>query len=417
MDVTTAFLNGDLDCEIFMEQPEGFEDPSKPGYVCRLKKGLYGLKQSARCWNATLDKFLQSRGYVPNVADECVYTKTVRNADGQISFIILGVYVDDIIPVSNDNEMLSVEKAAICSEFDMVDNGEISYCLGLSIKRDRVNKIITISQTNYIENILAKFGMSKCNPVATPLEQGVKFYKTTEDDVQFDTNIYQRAIGSLTYAATCTRPDISAAVSALSQFMSNPNETHWTGVKRVLRYLRGTTSYGLVYDGKGCNELYGFSDADWAGDVNTRRSTSGYLFRFGNSSITWCSRRQQTVAKSSTEAEYVSLSSATQELIWLRRLLSKLGIAFDSPTTVYEDNQGAIDISKNPKHHDRTKHIDVSHHFVRERVASNEVAVVHLPTEHMTADILTKGLGAVKYPRFRDGMGVFDVDRFVCGSG
>ena len=259
--------------------------------------------------------------------------------------------------------------------------------------------------------------MSKCNPVATPLEQGVKYYKTTDDDVQFDTNIYQRAIGSLTYAATCTRPDISAAVSALSQFMSNPSETHWTGIKRILRYLRGTTSYGLVYDGKDCGELYGFSDADWAGDVNTRRSTSGYVFRFGNSSITWCSRRQQTVAKSSTEAEYVSLSSATQELIWLRRLLSGLGISFDTPTTVYEDNQGAIDIAKNPKHHDRTKHIDICHHFVRERVALNEVAVVHCPTENMTADILTKGLGTVKYRKFRDGLGVFDVDRFVRGTG
>ena len=259
--------------------------------------------------------------------------------------------------------------------------------------------------------------MSNCRPVATPLEPGVKYFKTTENDVQFNTNIYQRAIGSLTYAATCTRPDISAAVSVLSQFMSNPSETHWTGVKRVLRYLRGTSNYGLVYDGNGSNELYGFCDADWAGDMNTRRSTSGYVFRFGNSSITWCSRRQATVAKSSTEAEYVSLSSASQELIWLRRLLSKLGICFDSPTTIYEDNQGAIDISKNPKHHDRTKHIDVCHHFIRERVATNEVAVVYCPTDNMTADILTKGLGSVKYRKFRDGLGVFDVDRFVRAGG
>ena len=409
MDVTTAFLNGQLDCEIFMEQPEGFEDASNPDYVCRLKKGLYGLKQSARCWNATLDKYLQSRGYHPNDADECVYTKTIKQDDGRISFIVLGVYVDDIIPISNDLKLLAVEKAALCNRFDMVDNGEISYCLGLSIKRDRKNKVITISQANYIDNVLKKFGMENCKPVATPLEPGVKYYKITEEDTKFDTNTYQRAIGSLTYAAICTRPDISAAVGALSQFMTNPSETHWTGVKRILRYLRGTSNYGLVYDGSGYNELYGFSDADWAGDVNTRRSTSGYVNKFGNSTITWCSRRQATVAKSSTEAEYVSLSAATQEIIWLRRLFDSLGVHSDSPTKIYEDNQGAIDISKNPKHHDRTKHIDVCHHFVRERVTSNEVAVIYCPTEDMTADIMTKGLGAIKFQRFRNSLGVFDV--------
>ena len=156
--------------------------------------------------------------------------------------------------------------------------------------------------------------------------------------------------------------------------------------------------------------MYSFSDADWAGDVNTRRSTSGYVNKFGNSTITWSSRRQPTVAKSSTEAEYVSLSAATQEVIWLRRLFKCLGIDSDSPSKIYEDNQGAIEISRNPKHHDRTKHIDVCHHFVRERVASNEVAVLYCPTDNMIADIMTKGLGAVKYWKFRDGLGVFDVN-------
>ena len=160
--------------------------------------------------------------------------------------------------------------------------------------------------------------MQNCRPVATPLESGVKFYKATEDDSLFDTHTYQKAIGSLTYAAICTRPDISAAVGALSSFMSNPTEVHWTGVKRILRYLRGTSNYGLVYNGNCSNELVGFSDADWAGNVNTRRSTSGYVFCFGNSTITWSSKKQATVAKSSTEAEYVALSTATQEVIWLR---------------------------------------------------------------------------------------------------
>ena len=280
----------------------------------------------------------------------------------------------------------------------------------------RANKILTISQGNYVENILIKFGMENCRSVATPLEQGAKYLKTTEEDTLFDVTTYQKAIGSLTYAAICSRPDISAAVGVMSQFMSNPNETHWSGVKRILRYLRGTTKFGLVYDGNmkaesEDNELHGFSDADWAGDLNTRRSTSGYVFRLGNSTITWSSRRQATVAKSSTEAEYVALSAAAQEVIWLRRLVTSLGIRSDTPTKIYEDNQSAIDIAKNPKHHGRTKHIDVCHHFIRERVASNEIVVPYCETGDMTADIMTKGLGTIKFRKFRDAMGVFVVEQ------
>ena len=193
--------------------------------------------------------------------------------------------------------------------------------------------------------------------------------------------------------------------------MSSPSETHWTGIKRILRYLRGTVNYGLVYDGNGSADLIGFSDADWAGDIDTRRSTSGYAFQMGKSTVSWCSRKQATVAKSSTEAEYVALSTATQEGIWLRRLLSGLMMDMKNPTLIYEDNQGAIDLSKNPKYHDRTKHIDVCHHFVRERVASKEISVRYCPTDNMTADILTKGLSTVKYQKFREMLGVRNIDR------
>jgi len=195
--------------------------------------------------------------------------------------------------------------------------------------------------------------------------------------------------------------------------MSNPSEIHWMGVKRIFRYLRGTSKYGLVYDGSGDLELTGFSDADWAGDINTRRSTSGYVFQLGKFTITWSSRKQATVAKSSTEAEYVALSTATQEGIWLRRLLINLDLKPSSPTVIFEDNQGVIDLSKNPKHHDRTKHIDVSHHFVRERVASNEIAVVYCPTDEMAADILTKGLSTIKFHKFRNMLGVYDIEHLT----
>ena len=203
-----------------------------------------------------------------------------------------------------------------------------------------------------------------------------------------------------------TRPDISVAVNILSQFMAGPSEQHWVGVKRILRYLRGTVGYGLCFSGTDGDELIGFSDSDWAGDLDTRRSTSGYVFKIGSAVVNWCSKRQLTVARSSTEAEYVALSAAAQESIWLRRLLCDFGFGKMLPTTLYEDNNGAIELSKNPKFHNRTKHIDVAYHFTRERVASNELSVVYCHTDEMVADVMTKGLGRIKFERFRGMMGV-----------
>ena len=396
MDVKTAFLHGVLqDCDLYMEQPEGYIDHDQPDYVCKLKKGLYGLKQAARCWNETLDKYLIDSG-----ADNCIYVKVQNN-----HFVIFGVYVDDIIPVSNDLNMLSAEKAVMCKQFKMVDNGYIGYFLGMFIKRDRKNRNLSISQPKYIEAVLEKFGMSDCKPVATPIEPGVKYDKICDDEKGFDVRTYQKAIGCLTYMTTSTRPDIAAAVGMLSKFISNPSTIHWTGVKRIFRYLKGTSNYGLVFVGGDQDELLGFSDSDWAGDIVTRRSTSGYVFQYGKSTISWSSRRQLTVAKSSREAEYVALSMVTQEVIWLRRLFTDLGIIVSSPTIIYEDNQGAIDLSKNPKHHNRTKHIDVSFHFTRERIAANEINVCYIPTADNVVDLMTKGLGRSLCVKFREALG------------
>ena len=210
--------------------------------------------------------------------------------------------------------------------------------------------------------------------------------------------------------STATRPDITAAVGVLSQYMSKLSKDHWMGVKRVLRYLKGTLNYGLKFSVHGEQaELNGYSDADLGGDVDTRRSTSGYVFQFGNGTISWSSRKQRTVAKSSTEAEYVALSLATQEAIWLRCLMKDFGKQTDAPTTIYEDNQGAIELAKNAKYHSRTKHIDICHHFVRERVVSNEIRVIYCRTEDMVADIMTKGLPKPTFEKLRDLLCVCDV--------
>ncbi len=293
MDVKTAFLNGSIEHDIYMSQPEGFIDPDHPEYVCKLKKSIYGLKQSARCWNQTLDSFLKKNGYRKSGADNCIYVKSESKANGVISFVILAVYVDDIIPVSNDVDMLKAEKESLCREFEMVDQGEIHFVLGMSIKRDRTNKVLFINQAKYVESVLNRFRMQDCKSVSTPLEVGTTFHKRTDIEEPFDKHEYQQAIGCLTYLSTATRPDIAAAVSILSAFMSNPSMEHWAGIKRILRYVKGTLNHGLKFTGNGDDhELYGYSDANWAGDVDTRRSVSGYVFKVANSTM-WRSPLQK----------------------------------------------------------------------------------------------------------------------------
>ena len=407
MDVTTAYLNGKLDCEVYMEQPIGFVDPKHSDYVCKLLKSLYGLKQSARCWNSTLDNFLKSNGYRQSDADQCIYIKHVIEND---LFVIFALYVDDIVPVSNNVEMLCVEKEILCKEYEMVDNGEADYFLNLVIKRNRVERTLSISHPKYLQGILKRFRMEECNPVSTPMETGAHFVKRWPDEPVFDKQLYQQAVGCLTYASVTTRPDISSAIGILSQFMSDPSIQHWRGIKRILRYIKGTLNYGLQFsDSK--TQLIGFADADWAGDLDTRCSTSGYVFQVGNATVSWSSKRQKTVARSSTEAEYVALSNSAQEAIWLRRLLADLSMSIEipSPTLIYEDNNGAIELSRNPKSHNRTKHIDIAYHFVRERVNSGELSVVHCSTADMTADIMTKGLPKIQFQKLRGALGVCSV--------
>ena len=247
LDVKTAFLNGSVEHGIYMSQPEGFIDPNRPNYVCRLNKSIYGLKQSARCWNCTLDEFLTSSGYRRSAADECIYIKQIKNSNSKISFVILAVYVDDMLPVSNDIDFLNAEKKSLCDRFEMTDQGEIHCILGMSIMRDRQNRTMYISQQNYAEGILKRFGMEGCKPISTPMENNAKFHKLSDEDEPFDTQTYQQAIGCLTYLATITRPDISVAVSTLSRYMSCPSKAHWTGVKRIICYLKGTIDFGLKF--------------------------------------------------------------------------------------------------------------------------------------------------------------------------
>ena len=336
MDVKSAFLNGNLAEEIYMKQPNGYIDKNNPHMVCKLQKSLYGLKQSARCWNLVLDSFLKSNGYVQSSADPCIYCKVMLK-NGKRILMIIAIYVDDTILASNDINMLKEEKLKLSKRFEMDDRGEIHYLLGMCIRRDRKLKTLTIDQSIYLQNVLKRFGFDDCKSVSTPMEAGKKFQKLSDDDV-VDIKKYQAAIGSLVYASIGTRPDISVAVGALSQFMSKPGQEHWSGVKRIFRYLKGTLSYGLKFVASDNFVLHGYCDADWAGDTDTRKSTSGYIFKLGGATISWSSKRQAVVALSSTEAEYIALSYAAQEIVWLRNLLSSLGFRQAKPTVLFEDN-------------------------------------------------------------------------------
>jgi len=289
------------------------------------------------------------------------------------------------------------------------DNNEIGYILGIQIQRDRFHKTLLLSQEKYINDLLTKFNMATSHSVATPLEAGIRYSRHQPDNPPsseqhlMDKVPYKQAIGSLQYLVTCTRWDLAFPVNHLAQFMQDPTPAHWLGVKRIFRYLRGTSKQGLVYSSSlsvppSLHQLTGWSDADWAGDIDTRRSTSGYIFQLDSSCLlSWQSRKQTIVALSSTEAEYIAAATATKELLWLQALLQELGYSLTFPGIIYCDNQSCITLSANPKYHDRSKHIDLRFHFLREKVQAKILKLQFTSTSTMWADILTKSLPKDKH--------------------
>ena len=281
MDVTSAFLNGDLEEEVYMSQPEGFQVKGKEHLVYRLKRSLYGLKQAPRCWNMTLDNLLKSMGFAQTKSDPCLYI----SSEGELC--IIDVYVDDILLAIKSKKRLEEMKSRLSAEFEVKDLGDLQYLLGVSIIQNHTEKSVWIGQLTYTLNVLEKFGLKDAKPVATPVCVSSKLSKATEDDELFDKSLYQSAVGSLQYLSTITRPDITFAVSNVAKYCSEPTEEHWTAVKRIMRYLKGTHNFGLLYKKSNSNSCIGFSDSDWAGDLDDRRSTSGYIFQ-----VAGCSEAQ-----------------------------------------------------------------------------------------------------------------------------
>ena len=391
MDVKTAFLNGNLEEEIYMVQPIGFVSKGQEDKVCHLKKSIYGLKQSSRAWYFRFHEAITVFGFTMVSEDHCVYVKRTS-----VGIMFLTLYVDDILLAGSDMEMINATKRWLSSVFEMKDMGEARYVLGVEILRDRSKKLLGLSQKAYIEKVLERFRMHYSKPVDTPVDKGLilslEQCPKTEVEKQKMSNVpYASAIGSLMYAMLCTRPDICFAVGLVSRYQSNPGIAHWQAVKRIMRYLRGTTDLVLCYQGVDL-KLRGYSDADWGGDLDESKSTSGYVFTLGGGAISWCSKKQECIALSTMEAEYVACCLAAQEAIWLRSFLQDLNLTprVDDPVEMWCDNTAAIQYAKDPKFHRKAKHIKRRYHFVRNAIKLKEVIVKYLPTSKMVADPLTK---------------------------
>ncbi|KAL5839560.1 hypothetical protein ACOSQ4_012168 [Xanthoceras sorbifolium] len=388
LDVKTAFLHGDLEEEIYMRQPEGFKEAGKENLVCRLKKSLYGLKQAPRQWYKKFDSFMSSSGFTRCQADHCCYIKRFDN-----SFIILLLYVDDMLVAGSDMQEIMNLKRELSKQFAMKDLGAAKQILGMRIKRDTKSETLLLSQAEYIKKVLSRFNMQDAKPVSTPL--GVHFRlskeqspKTEEERTHMAKVPYASAIGSLMYAMVCTRPDIAQAVGAVSRYMNNPGKIHWEAVKWILRYLRGTTNKTLCFKG-GDTTLTGYVDADLAGNVDIRKSTTGYVYTLGGTAVSWVSQLQKIVALSTTEAEYVAVTEASKEMVWLQNFLEELGKKQED-NVLYCDSQSAIHLAKNPSFHSRTKHIQLRYHFIRSLLEDGILKLEKISGAQNPADMLTK---------------------------
>ncbi|KAG6526851.1 hypothetical protein ZIOFF_016854 [Zingiber officinale] len=388
LDVNNAFLNGELTETIFMDLPPGYPSTvphsSQEKQACQLTKALYGLKQASRHWNTKFSEILFRYGFQKSSADHSLFTYT--NGD---LFIALLVYVDDIMLGSTSETALEHLVGYLKGEFKLKDLGVPHYFLGLEIARSK--KGIILCQRKYTLDLLHEYGLLGAKPFRTPLQSNDHLHHS--DSEKIDPTIYRKLVGKLIYL-TFTRPDLCYTVQVLSQYMSQPTIEHFKAALRVLRYLKGSPGCGVFYSSTSPRTLKVYSDSDWAKCQDTRRSVSGYCVFLGNSIISGKAKKQNSVAKSSTEAEYRAMSTATCEVLWILNLLRSFHIPHNAHVPLLCDNKSAIQIAVNPIQHERTKHFDIDWHFVREQVERQKIQVLYVSSQCQLADILTKGLDA-----------------------
>lgn len=421
LDVETAFLNASLNEELYMKLPKGYEQYTNGGVqlVCRLHKSIYGLKQASNEWNKELDNTIRSFGFTQCVTEPCVY---YRLSDSNETIILL-IFVDDIIAIycSEDSKEWFEVKNNFMNKYKMKDLKKASFVLGMKIERNIGH--LKLSHQSHIESMLSNFKMQDCKAKLTPSEVSKlsnelcpQSYEQEKGSKQMLSE-YQSIVGALMYVAISTRPDIMHSVCAVSKYVCNPGTAHMIAAKRVLRYLQGTTEIGLNYESKqskqnvginDCDEhskkmidLVGYCDADWGGDLDDRRSTTGFVIKINNNTVHWTSKRQRTVALSTAEAEYMAICEVSKEITWLVSFLTELKFGFKTIPTVYSDNQSAIAMTKLEKFHNQSKHISIRYHFIKEKVKNLQLQLKYIESGKQQADILTKSLGKNLFVQFR----------------
>jgi hypothetical protein len=391
LDVKNAFLHGTLTETVYCSQPTGFADPAHPDLVCRLKKSLYGLKQAPHAWYSRFTSFLLSQGFVKDKFDTSLFVFR-RGSDT----VYLLLYIDDIILTASSTELLRRTISALQREFAMKDLGPLHHFLGITVER-RPDKLF-LHQRTYMLDILKRAVMTDCKPCSTPVDLKVKLPADSGPPVQ-DPSQFQSIAEALQYL-TFTRPDIAYVVQQVCLHMHDPRESHLTAMKRILRYLRGTPDYGLLLRRSCSTDLVVYTGADWAGCPDTRRSTSGYAVFLEDNLVSWSAKRQTIISRSSVEAEYHTVANGVAKATWLRQLLLKLQSPLSRYTLVYCDNISVVYLSNNSVQHQRIKHVEIDLHFVREKVAIDQVCVLHVPTTSQFADVFTKGLPSSVFEEF-----------------
>jgi hypothetical protein len=406
-DVKSAFPNAYLHEEVYIQQPKGFEDPEHPNWICSLNKALYGLKQSGREWEIHLRGLLQEAGLYPLKTDQSIYLNKVGD-------LILLAYVDDLIILSSGMDKIKDLWGQLAHKIEMKDLGDINEFLGIKVSRNREMRTISLGQYHYIEKYLSKRGLKdKKSPthgyIGSPIPIGAKIEPLQGTADSRDIKDFQQRIGSLIYLMNKTRVDLAYPIGCLARYMANPGPLHFKVLDKVEKYIENTPKLGLSFQSNS-NSIDCYVDADWGGDIGTRRSTTGYIFLYRGSPISWSSKLQKTVALSSCEAEYMALKEAIKEQQYIRAILHELkpilGDTVIECSNIYTDSNSAIELAKNPVYHARTKHIDIQYHFTRECLEKGLLNLIWTPTDGQLADGLTKPISNDKWTRFIKGIGL-----------
>ncbi|GMF23042.1 unnamed protein product [Phytophthora fragariaefolia] len=411
MDVHTAFLNGTMEGEqkIYMRQPHGFVKRGHENLVCELLKSIYGLKQAPRIWYRVLHTFLLSMGFTRCHKEFCIYVQKVG-----IEWLIVAVYVDDLTIMSRSMSLINRLKAELSKRFKMKDLGDIHYILKMEVYRNRDQRVMMISQRKYIAELITKYKLGESAPVMTPQVPGLVLEpepKLSAEQFAAQPFDYRGIVGSLQYLVRGTRPDIANAVRELSKFLSCYNRTHWEATMRVLKYLKGTSTYGLLLNGKTRDVTYEvYTDASFACLPKERKSVTGYVIQMAGTSISWCSSKQGSVSLSTAEAELIALSEGAKESEWLWYLLGEMGFPRSKPVQVCCHSNASISIVKNPGNFKANKHTEIRYLFTRDVVELGRLKIAYCSTTEMTADILTKGLPTKQFLKLREKLGVRDLE-------